>query len=77
MQQVTTTTLDDDEPIPVPAVTLAVDNLTIPEATGVATFTANLSLATTVPVTIDLEISGSADAADFNTSGTQIAIPTG
>ncbi len=76
-QQVTTTILDDDEPIPVPDVTLSLDNAAIAEAAGVATFTATLSVATTVAVTVDLGISGSADASDFTASGTQIVIAPG
>ena len=76
-QQVTTTIVDDDEPAPVPDVTLAVDNAAIPEEAGVATFTATLSLVTTVPVTVDLGLSGSADASDYTVSGTQIVIAPG
>jgi hypothetical protein len=76
-QQQTTTITDDDEPV-VPDVSLAVDNATIPEEAGVATFTATLSKATTLPVTIDVEISGSASAGDdYNASGTQIVIAPG
>jgi hypothetical protein len=75
--QVTTTILDDDEPIPVPDVTLALDNVAIPEAAGVATFTATLSVATTVPVTVDFAISGTAAATDFAASGTQVVIAPG
>ncbi len=77
-QQVTTTILDNDEPAPVPDVSLAVDNAAILEASGVATFTATLSLVTTVDVTVDLEISGTATAGeDYNTSGSQITIAAG
>ncbi len=76
-QQVTTTIVDDDEPAPVPDVTLAVDNAAIPEEAGVATFTATLSLVTTVPVTVDLGLSGSAAASDYTVSGTQIVIAPG
>ncbi len=76
-QQVTVTIQDDDEPIPVPDVTLVVDNAAIPEAGGVAVFTAHLSVATTVPVTIDLGTSGTAAAADFNASATQITVAAG
>ena len=62
---------------PNPDVTLTVDNPTIPEANGVATFTANLSAAATVPVTINLAISGTASASDFSASTTQIVIAPG
>lgn len=76
-QQVTATILDDDEPIPVPDVTLTVDNGAIPEAAGVATFTASLSVPTTVPVTIDFAVSGTADAGDYTSSATQIVVAPG
>jgi hypothetical protein len=76
-QQVTTTILDDDEAIPVPDVTLLVDNAAIAEAAGVATFTATLSEVTTVPVTVDLGITGTAAASDFTASGTQIVVAPG
>ena len=76
-QQVTITILDDDEPIPVPDVMLSVDNAAIPEEAGVATFTATLSEVTTVPVTVDVSISGSAAASDYTVSGTQIVIAPG
>lgn len=76
-QQVTVTIIDDDDPIPVPEVTLAVDNAAIPEEAGVATFTANLSVVTTVPVTIDFALSGTADASDYSASATQIVVPAG
>lgn len=73
-QQITTTIIDDDDPIPVPDVTLSVDDASIAEAGGVAIFTATLSEVTTVPVTIDLAISGTAEASDFNATGTQIVV---
>lgn len=76
-QQVTATIVDDDEPIPVPDVTLVVDNAAIPEAGGVATFTANLSVATTVPVTIDFAVSGTAAGSDYTVSATQIVVAPG
>ena len=75
-QQVTITILDDDE-APVPDVTLTVDNATIPEAAGVATFTVTLSEVATVPVTVELGITGSAAATDFTSSGSQIVIAAG
>ncbi len=76
-QQVTITIIDDDEAVVVPDVTLSVDAAAIPESGGVATFTAMLSAVTTVPVTVDLGTSGTADASDFNVSGTQIVIAPG
>ena len=42
-QQVTITIDDDDDPVVLPTVTLAVDNADIAEDGGVATFTATLS----------------------------------
>ena len=76
-QQVTATITDNDEPV-APDVSLAVDNADIAENGGVATFTATLSEVTTLPVTVDLEISGSATAGDdYNASGTQIVIAAG
>ena len=75
-QQQTTTITDDDEP-PVPDVTLALDAAAIAEDAGVATFTVNLSQTTTVPVIVDLSISGTADASDFVASATQVTIAPG
>ena len=76
-QQVTVTILDDDEPV-MPDVTLTVDNASIDEAGGVATFTATLSESTTNAVTVDLSISGSASAGeDYTASATQIVIAGG
>ena len=74
--QVSVTITDDDEPI-VPNVTLGVDNLSIAEAGGIATFTATLSAATTVDVTVGLAVSGTASAADYSISGDQIVIGAG
>ncbi len=74
---VTTTILDNDEAAPLPEVTLSVDNAAIPEAEGVANFTATLSIVTTVAVTVDLGFSGSAAASDYTASGNQIVIPPG
>ncbi len=76
-QQVTATIVDDDEPIPVPDVTLSVDRTAIAEAAEVAVFTVTLSQVTVVPVTVELGISGSADASDYTTSGTQIVVAPG
>jgi hypothetical protein len=77
VQQLTITILDDDDAVVVPDVTLSVDNTNIPEAAGSAAFTATLSEVTTVPVTVDLAVSGTADASDFTASGTQIVIAPG
>ena len=73
---VMTTILDDDEPIP-PDVSIAVDNANIPEEAGVATFTVTLSAATSVDVTVDLALSGTAAASDYTASATQVVIPVG
>ena len=75
-QQVTITILDDDEPV-MPAVTLSANPSEIAEAGGVATLTVTLSEITTVPVTVDLSISGTADASDYTASGTQVVIEPG
>ena len=73
---VMTTILDDDEAVP-PDVSIAVDNADIPEEAGVATFTVTLSAATSVDVTVDLALSGTASASDYTASGTQVVIPVG
>lgn len=76
-QQVTVTIIDDDEP-PMPDVTLSVDNESIAEAGGTATFTATVSETTTATVTVELAISGTATAGtDYTASGTQITIAAG
>jgi hypothetical protein len=75
VQQATTSITDDDNP---PTVTLSVDNVTIAEAAGVATFTATLSAASGLPVTVDLAFSGTATLTDdYTRSGVQITIPAG
>ena len=77
-QQVTITIDDDDDPVVLPTVTLAVDNADIAEDGGVATFTATLSAASTADVTVDLGITGTATAGDdYNASGNQIVIAAG
>jgi hypothetical protein len=77
IQQQTTTITDDDEPV-VPDVTLSVDNASIAEEAGVATFVATLSEGTSVPVTVELDITGSATAGDdYTASGSQIVIAPG
>ncbi len=75
-EQVTTTILDDDEP-PIPNVTLSVDLPEIPEDAGAAIFTATLSESTTVDVTVELGFSGTASAADYTASATQILLAAG
>ena len=73
----TATILDDDEP-PVPSVTLLVDNFAIPEAAGAAAFSVTLSEVTTVPVIVDLALSGTAEAtSDYVAAGTRITVPPG
>ena len=72
-QQQTTTITDDDDDAP--TVTLAVNNATIAEAAGVATFTATLSAASGQDVTVDLGFTGTATlTSDYTRSGTQIVI---
>lgn len=75
-QQVTIVILDDDDP-PTPEVTLSVDNSEIAEAGGLAEFFVTLSESTTVPVTVDLAISGTAAGEDFTTSTTQVVLAAG
>jgi hypothetical protein len=72
---VSVTNTDDDL---MPTVTLAVAPASIAEAGGAATFTATLSAASGLPVTVDLGFSGTATLADdYTRSGTQIVIPAG
>ncbi|MEO2014676.1 MAG: Calx-beta domain-containing protein, partial [Fuerstiella sp.] len=69
------TILDDDA---MPTVDLAVDNSSIVENGGTATFTATLSEVSGRDITIDLGITGAATAAaDFVATGTQIVISAG
>lgn len=75
-QQVTITIIDDDEAV-VPDVSISVDNDNIPEEAGVATFTVSLSEATSVDVTVDLAVGGTAVASDYTISGTQVVIASG
>ncbi|MEO2019206.1 MAG: Calx-beta domain-containing protein, partial [Fuerstiella sp.] len=71
----TVTILDDDA---MPTVDLAVDNSSIVENGGTATFTATLSEVSGRDITVDLGITGAAtDAADFVATGTQIVISAG
>ena len=77
-QQVMTTITDGEGGPVVPNVTLGVDSAAILETGGVAIFTATLSAATTVPVTVDLNFSGTATpTADYTISATQIIVAPG
>ncbi len=60
-----------------PTVSLGVDNDTIDEADGVATFTARLSHPFDRAVTVDLGLAGTAGVEDYTVSGSQIVIPAG
>ena len=61
-----------------PSVTLSLDNANIPEASGVATFTATLSEITGEEVTVNLDFTGTATLTDdYTRSGTSIVIPAG
>ncbi len=61
-----------------PSVTLSLDNANIPEAAGVATFTATLSEITGEEVTVNLDFTGTATLTDdYTRSGTSIVIPAG
>jgi len=63
---------------PIPTVTLSATPLTISESGGTTTITATLSSKSIVPVTVDLQFSGSATfTTDYLRSGTQIVIPAG
>ena len=75
VQQLSTLILDDDAG---PTVTLAVNNATIAEAAGIATFTATLSAISGQAVTITLTYSGTATlTSDYTRSNVQIVIPAG
>ena len=67
---------DDDAE---PSVTLAVDNATIAEASGVATFTATLNAVSGRDVTVNLSTSGTATGGgtDYTLSTTTIVISAG
>lgn len=61
-----------------PLVTLSLDNANIPEAAGVATFTATLSQITGEDVTVNLGFSGTATPTDdYTSSGISIVVPAG
>ncbi|MEZ4818774.1 MAG: Calx-beta domain-containing protein, partial [Bdellovibrionota bacterium] len=72
-----TATITDDDATP--TVTLAVDNANIVENGGVATFTATLSAASGLDVTVNLATSGTATGSgtDYNQSGSSISILAG
>ena len=65
--------------LPLPTVTLSLDQTAIAETGGEATVTATLSNPTTQDVTVDLGYSGTAtgDGTDYTASATQIVIPAG
>ncbi len=63
---------------PTPTVNLSVDNSSISEGGGTATFTATLSNAAAFDVTVTLSFSGTTTfPGDYTRSGTQIVIPAG
>ncbi len=71
-----TTIIGDDDPAP--SVNLSVNNVSVAEAGGTATFTATLSTVSSQTVTIDLGFAGTATlASDYSRSGTQIVILAG
>ena len=70
-----TATITNDDPSPV--VTLSQVGDPIDENGGVATVTATLANASDQPVTIDLAATGTASAADYALSATQIVIAAG
>ena len=59
----------------VPAVSITVDNATISESAGVATFTLSLSNQYAAATTTDLALSGTATAADYSNSSLSVTIP--
>ncbi len=74
-QRVTTEIIDDDA---APTVALTVDQATIAEAGGVATFTATLSQVSSLPVRIDLTYGGTAFLTDdYTRTAEVINIPAG
>jgi hypothetical protein len=75
VQQVSTIIADDDVS---PNVTLALNNTTLAENAGVATYTATLSAPSGLPVTVNLLVTGTATpGVDFTQSNAQIVIPAG
>lgn len=74
-QQVSLAIQDNDAP---PAVTLSKDNEPIAENGGTSTFTATLSAASELVVTVDLGFSGTATLnTDYTSSANNISIPAG
>ncbi|MBU1060350.1 MAG: hypothetical protein KJ804_18755, partial [Proteobacteria bacterium] len=75
-QQVIATITDDDLP---PTVTLALTGSPLPENTGIAAVSADLSIASGRDVTVTLALSGTASPGgiDYTASGLFIVIPTG
>jgi hypothetical protein len=75
VQQVTTNIADDDA---TPTVTLALNNATLVENSGVAIYTATLSAASGLPVTVNLGVTGTATpVTDYTQTNTQLVIPAG
>ena len=74
-QQVTAVLNDDDAP---PTVTLSIAGSPLAENNGIATVTATLSVASSLPVTVDLSFTGTASSSsDYSLSGASILIPAG
>ena len=77
LRGVATGTIRNDDLTPI-TVFLTVDNTSIVENLGVATFSAVLSAPATSEVTVELAVTGSATPIeDYTVSGTQIVIPVG
>jgi gliding motility-associated-like protein len=75
-QQVTTTILDDEG---LPLVSLSIDNTTIAENAGIATVTATLDAVTAKDVNVNIEFTGTAidGGTDYTASSASIFIPAG
>ncbi len=68
------TTIVDNDTAP----TLSIDDVTVDEGAGTATFTVSLDHATTAPVTFDYATAdGSADSADYTSVSGSLEIPAG
>ncbi len=68
-----TTIIDNDT-----APTISIDDVTVDEGAGLATFTVSLDHATTAPVTFDYATAdGSADSADYTSVSGSLEIPVG
>ena len=70
-----TGTITNDEAVP--SVSLSIAPATIVEAGGVATVTATLSSVSSLAVTVNLTLGGTASAGDFATLASSITIPAG